>query len=143
MERKERFKSAVDYLKNNGLVHKQKDVAEKMGSTEPNISAALRGVGTVLTDKFLYRFNRAFGSIFEDNWLKKGEGQMLKATQTVGDINNSNVSGVNVNGNGIQINPNAYDTLLKIVENNQRSTEKFQEQIDRLLSIIEIKYNIK
>ncbi len=64
---------------------------------------------------------------------------MLKTSQSVGDISNSSVSGVNVNGNGIQINPNAYDTLLKIVETNQKATEKFQEQIDRLITIIEKK----
>lgn len=72
-------------------------------------------------------------------WLMTGEGEMLKTSQSVGDISNSSVSGVNVNGNGIQINPNAYDTLLKIVETNQKATEKFQEQIDRLITIIEKK----
>lgn len=64
---------------------------------------------------------------------------MLKPMQCVGDISNSNVSGVNVNGREIHINPDAYNTLLKIVENNQKTTEKFQEQIDRLISIIENK----
>ena len=70
-------------------------------------------------------------------WLMTGEGEMLKTCQSVGDISNSNVSGVNVKGSGININPNAYDALLKIVEANQKVTEKFQEQIDRLISIIE------
>lgn len=75
------------------------------------------------------------------NWLLTGEGEMLKPIQSVGDISNSSVSGVNVNGREIHINPDAYDTLLKIVESNQRTTEKFQEQIDRLISIIEKKYD--
>lgn len=73
------------------------------------------------------------------NWLLTGEGEMIKPMQSVGDISNSNVSGVNVNGQEIHINPNAYDTLLKIVEVNQKTTEKFQEQIDRLITIIEKK----
>lgn len=72
-------------------------------------------------------------------WLLTGEGEMTKSAQSVGNISNSNVSGVNVNGQEIHINPNAYDTLLKIVENNQRTTEKFQEQIDRLLTLLENK----
>lgn len=71
------------------------------------------------------------------NWLLTGEGEMTKPIQQVGDISNSNVSGVNVNGTEIHINPNAYDTLLQIVERNQKMTEKFQEQIDRLIAIIE------
>ena len=74
------------------------------------------------------------------NWLVTGEGEMLKPIQTVGDISNSHVAGVNVNGQEIHINPDAYNTLLKIVESNQKTTEKFQEQIDRLISIIEYKY---
>ena len=73
------------------------------------------------------------------NWLLTGEGEMTKPIQQVGDILNSNVSGVNVSGTDIHINPNAYDTLLQIVEKNQKTTEKFQEQIDRLISIIENK----
>ena len=73
------------------------------------------------------------------DWIINEKGNMLKPMQCVGDISNSNVSGVNVNGREIHINPDAYNTLLKIVENNQKTTEKFQEQIDRLISIIENK----
>lgn len=74
-------------------------------------------------------------------WLMTGEGCMLKSnSQAIGDISNSNVSGVNVSGTDIHINPNAYDALLKVVEHNQKTTEKFQEQIDRLIAIIEKKY---
>ena len=78
------------------------------------------------------------------NWLLTGEGEMTKPIQQVGDISNSNVSGVNVNGTEIHINPDAYNTLLEIVKSNQKvterfqkQTEKFQEQLDRLISIIE------
>lgn len=74
------------------------------------------------------------------DWLFFGEGEMLNTSQNVGDINNSNVSGVNVHGNDIQINPNAYDTLLQIVQTFQHSTTKSQEQIDRLITLLEKKY---
>lgn len=76
-------------------------------------------------------------------WLLLGAGEMLKTNQSVGDINGSSVSGVNVNGNDIHINPDAYDTLLKIVHSNQKTTEKFQEQIDRLITVIECRNNNK
>lgn len=58
------------------------------------------------------------------NWLVTGEGEMLKPIQTVGDISNSHVAGVNVNGQEIHINPDAYNTLLKIVESNQKINRK-------------------
>lgn len=77
-------------------------------------------------------------------WLLTGEGTMLKPiTQSVGDIG-GNASGVNVHGNGITINPNAYDALMEIVKANQQTTEKFQDitqksqqQIDRLIALLE------
>lgn len=87
------------------------------------------------------RISIAFPELNTD-WLLTGEGEMTKPIQQVGDISNSNVSGVNVSGTDIHINPNAYDTLLQIVERNQKTTEKFQEQIDRLISIIEKNYEL-
>lgn len=73
-------------------------------------------------------------------WLITGKGEMLKQSQSVGDISNSNVSGVNVSGQEIHIsNADAYSTLLKIVENNQKAVEVFQSQIDRLITILERK----
>lgn len=79
MNKQERLKVAFDYLKSKGIIHRQKDIAEKMGSTEPNVSAALKGVEKVLTEKFLTRFNMAFGSVFSEDWLLTGEGDMLKS----------------------------------------------------------------
>lgn len=62
-----------------------------------------------------------------------------ESTNSVSNVHNSNLTGVNVTGKDIHINPDAYNTLLKIVENNQKSTEKFQEQIDRLITLLEKK----
>ena len=77
------------------------------------------------------------------NWLMTGLGEMTNTNeQSVGDIKNSSVVGVNVQGESIQINqnhPDAYTTLMAIVEMNQKETAKFQEQIDRLIAIIEKK----
>lgn len=77
MEKNERLKIAYQYLKGRGIVHTQKDLAEKMGATPPNVSGALNGVESVLTDKFLCRFNKAFNNIFNMDWLLLGVGDML------------------------------------------------------------------
>lgn len=65
-----------------------------------------------------------------------GEGEMLRPSieQKIGDVKYSQLSEVNV----IKGDPDAYNTLLRIVETNQKTTEKFQEQIDRLLNFIEV-----
>lgn len=140
METKDRLKKAYEYLRSNGKVHTQQDVADVMGVKKENISRAFNGNEKYLTPSFITRFNNAFGDIFNTDWLIKEHGEMLKTNQTIGDISNSNVSGVNVSGTEIHISSlEAYNTLLRIVEANQKSTEKFQEQIDRLITLIESK----
>lgn len=52
-ERKDRLQIAFEFLRNQGKVHTQKDVARIMQTTEPNISAFLKGSESVLTDIFL------------------------------------------------------------------------------------------
>lgn len=165
MERKERFKEAFEYLRTKGEVHTQADVAERMKASRPNVSSAFSGDTKCLTDKFLIRFNRAFGQIFNDNWLMTGEGEMLRPAieQKIGNIKDSQLHEVNV----VKGDPNAYNTLLRVVEAHQKTTDNFQkttagfleatngfqkaingfqrnieksqEQIDRLLNLLEAK----
>lgn len=73
-------------------------------------------------------------------WLMLGQGKMIKSVQQVGDISNSNVSGVNVSGEGIQISSaDAYGTLLETVRTYQRLTEKYQSQMDALIDMLKAK----
>lgn len=74
--KKKRFVAAYDVLRHRGLAFKHQDVANKMGASRPNVSAALNGDAKVLTDKFLKRFNAAYSGIFNDEWLLTGEGEM-------------------------------------------------------------------
>lgn len=77
MERKDRLKQAFNYLIYNGYAHTQKEVASAMRTTAPNLSSALRGVESVITDKFMIRFNQAYGNIFSIDWLLNGNGNMI------------------------------------------------------------------
>ena len=72
-----RIATAIDYLKSIGRVHKQQDIAEQMGATESSLSRALKGDVKYLTDKFIQRFNKAYGNIFNENWLMGGQCDML------------------------------------------------------------------
>lgn len=78
MEKKERLKSAFKYLKSIGILHTQKDLANKMQASPQNVSSAFKGEEKVLTDKFLKRFCETF-QVFNLNWLLTGEGSMLKS----------------------------------------------------------------
>ena len=77
MNKTKRFNAAYDYLMSIGRIHKQKDVAAAISSTESNISQALKGNPKVLTGNLLMRFLIAFPDIFSTRWLMTGEGQML------------------------------------------------------------------
>lgn len=76
--KRDRFCQCLAYLKGVYPNLKQRDVAEKMKSTPANVSSAKKGEVKVLTNNFLLRFNDAFGNIFNEMWLLKGEGEMLK-----------------------------------------------------------------
>ena len=78
MDKLERLRKAYEYLRFKGIIHTQKDVADKMQATAPNVSSALKGDSKFLTDSFLRRFNEAFGELFNYQWLILGEGDMLK-----------------------------------------------------------------
>lgn len=74
--RAERLNEAFNYLRFKGLVKTQKDLAEAIGATAPNVSSALKGDEKFLTDSFIARFSDAFGEV-SSHWLLTGEGDML------------------------------------------------------------------
>jgi hypothetical protein len=80
MDRKERLKMAYDYLYNKGIIHEQKDLAAIMKASKSNISSALAGKESVLTNNFIRRFCEAFKGTFNLDWLLNGEGEMLNQT---------------------------------------------------------------
>lgn len=166
MNRQERFQEAFNFLRHNHLIGTQKELAKRMQSTQPNISSALNGNPKVLTDSFLIRFNSSFDNIFNKNWLLEGKGEMLRSNITMfqnGDGGTRQL-GHTENGDLSQIiNPPCtyavtsivehIDAQRKLTENAQNQTaivleqlnkaheqiSKSQNQIDRLLSIIEEK----
>ncbi len=80
--KQQRFKSAFEYLRYNGYIQKQKDLAAIMNTSAPNISNALKGLEGVLTDGFIVKFNSSFNNVFNTDWLLTGEGEMLRDQST-------------------------------------------------------------
>lgn len=77
MEKKDRLAKAIAYLKMQGLVDSQVDAARKMNAAESTMSSAIGGNERYLNNKFLKRFNNAFGNIFSFEWLASGIGEMF------------------------------------------------------------------
>lgn len=127
---KERLKL---YIKEKGL--SQGKFEKKAGLSNGFVNNISKGIGSEKLQSIFCNFPD-----LNQDWLLTGEGDMLKPCQVVGDISNSNVSGVNVSGKEIYISSlDAYNTLLQIVEKNQKSVEVFQSQIDRLITMLEKK----
>lgn len=76
LTRAERLNEAFNYLRFKGLIKTQKDLAEAIGATAPNVSSALKGDEKFLTDSFIARFSEVFGEV-SSHWLLTGEGDML------------------------------------------------------------------
>lgn len=71
-----RLAVAYEYLKSIGKAHKQQDIAEQMSTDKANVSRAMNGDARYLTNRFLSRFNMAYGNIFNLDWLLRGVGDM-------------------------------------------------------------------
>ena len=80
MTRNEALKNALNHLRHVGLIENYKDAALKMGADPSNISRYINGAK--VSDKFLRRFNEAFGNIFRMEYLSEGEGEMLASDVT-------------------------------------------------------------
>jgi hypothetical protein len=83
MDKKGRMNAAFNYLRDHGYLHTQKDMADAIGSTAPNVSRMLKGDPKVLTDNICVRVQRSYGCI-SANWLMHGEGEMLIAEEPTG-----------------------------------------------------------
>lgn len=73
-----RFKEAFDYLRQTERILNQKDLADILHKTPETVSRVISGKGNNPTDKFLLDFARAFADIFNEDYLVKGSGQLLK-----------------------------------------------------------------
>ena len=121
MDRSERFKKAYEYLRFNGFTQSQKDLADRMQATAPNVSKALKGDSKFITDNFLRRFNEAFGELFNYQWLILGEGNMLK------------------DGNEEEETPVQSETsrFLSLLEKKDEQIDRLLDQHDRLVALLE------
>ena len=64
MTTKERLQIVYETLRNHGIVHTKKDLANLIGTSAPNVSNAFKGDERFLTNNFLSRLNKAVNYMF-------------------------------------------------------------------------------
>jgi hypothetical protein len=123
MEAYERIIKLIEYLKLN-----KNSFSEEIGMSS-NVT-----IGRIINENrnphqdTLKKIVDRFPQVNYD-WLKTGEGEMFNNNQTIENVNGSGIVGNNVNGGGI--NDSA------IIEGLLKTINKRDEQMDKLLSIIE------
>ena len=71
------LREAYEFLRSIGIVRTQTDVAVKTGYNKSAVSHALHGTEGYVTSRFVAAFNDAFGGLFNEAYLLRGEGALL------------------------------------------------------------------
>ena len=76
-ERISPLREAYEFLRSMGIVRTQTDVAVKTGYNKSAVSHSLHGTEGYVTNRFVAAFNEAFGGLFNEVYLLRGEGTLL------------------------------------------------------------------
>ena len=137
MNRKERFEKAYNYLKFQGIIKKQDDVAKTMGATRANVSLALNGNPAVLTDNFLMRFAKAYPGMFNFDWLLSGDGEMLTVNQSEPAKEPSDVHYID-NGSMLNALLAAKDETIAAMQNQLATKDEIIQTKDDLIRSLQM-----
>lgn len=148
MSDNKRIKLLINWLISQGIISSQQELGEKFGITSKSYLSQLVN-GRAYSEEFINKLSEFDGRINRE-WLETGEGSMIISeggSQTFhGDINGRNNK---FSGRDMTINPpctlgfdidkvfNEISAQRKLTEEAQAQTRKAQEQMDRLLTIIE------
>lgn len=129
-----------EYFREQGKT--QQDIANDLGVSQAYVGQILNGtkpIGKQTASKLnsLYGFNRG--------WLLTGEGDMISGDGNVSSTVTGSGNAVNtVNGNGNKVSANVTGDIVDLANNfsaalrtSQEQLSRAQDQIDRLISVIE------
>lgn len=142
MSKKERFNKAFQLLKFESVIRTQDDVAKAMGASRSNISSALSGKESVLTDNFLMRFSNAFRQISVD-WLLYGTGPMLTAALNFKEENTPQVLEGVLDKDILEEQTKMTSRIMELIREGQHIPKSFALEADIELSLFQRKLDGK
>lgn len=89
---KNNFARAVDWLRFNGKIKNQKELAERIGTTEATISRVKNGNVKHADQETIYKFNAVFGDVINIDYLRGESDVMLIDDLHKKEINNNTVN---------------------------------------------------
>lgn len=136
MDRKEQLGIIYDYLRSKGIVHTKKEFAQMLEMNYSSITSAFSGSEKCLTDSlFVSRIGSTFSDIFNKEWLKNGQGSMLKSDGiniSIGELVNNGSGSQKVVGLNIEDTESMKNILLIL----QQKCAEQDAYINQLLEII-------
>lgn len=140
MNEVDRLKMLVRHLIRAGVAADQKTLGKLLGYENESYFSQIINHKVQTPKDFLEKLKSLDDSI-NIIWITTGEGNMLNSQNTT----QINTSGDNIQGNSITINKkdgDMHDVIMSLVaqlSTNQQQISKNQEQIDRLITLIENK----
>lgn len=139
MSKIDRYKIFIRYIKSIGIAPSQKEFGKLLGyGNESYFSQIINGQVEEPKD-FMAKIKKLVPDL-NTEWLQSGEGEMIVRTVQ------SNSGGDNINGNNVRVTKTESDKLLDVILKqadqlsvSQAQISKSQEQIDRLITLIERK----
>jgi plasmid maintenance system antidote protein VapI len=131
----QRLKIVITELRKRKKVYSQAEFAEIVGISRTQFSEIVTGKRK-LSDRAIHKIIAAIPDINED-WLRTGEGEMLKSYLANADNHSISIAGEEVKENKINVNTDETIAMLVAEVAAQRKlTEKVLEQNSDLIAII-------
>lgn len=131
----QRLKILIDELKKRRDILSQAELAEIVGISRTQFSELVTGKRQI-SDKTIHKITNAIPELNED-WLRTGEGEMLKDTSAVADNHSVSIAGSEIKENKINVNADeTIASLLAEVAAQRRLTEIALQQNTDLIAII-------
>ena len=131
----QRVKLIVNELKEQRRIHSDADCARLIGIDKAELSKMMSGKRNI-SQRCINGLLTTFPEINEE-WLRTGEGEMLKNTSAVAESHSISIAGEEIKEN--KINVNADETIAMLIAEvaaQRRLTEKVLEHNTELIAII-------
>lgn len=131
----QRVKLIVNELKEQRRIHSDADCARLIGIDKAELSKMMSGKRNI-SQRCINGLLTTFPEISEE-WLRTGEGEMLKNTSAVAESHSISIAGEEIKEN--KINVNADETIAMLIAEvaaQRRLTEKVLEHNTELIAII-------
>jgi hypothetical protein len=132
MNKIDRYKILMRHIVSSGIAPSQKAFAALLGYSNESSFSQIINEKVKEPKDFIHKIKRLVPGL-NTEWLQTGEGEMIS------QVVQTNQNGDNINGKTVKVTKDSSDKLIEVILEQSKQISKSQEQIDRLISIIEQK----